>query len=46
MTIPLYAIANLLLGFRPKDKYWWEYLDQIWDGAETAEDTPLSVLSA
>ena len=43
---PLYVIANLLLGFRPKDKYWWEYLDQIWDAAETADRTSLTVLPA
>lgn len=46
VTIPLYATANLLLGFRPRDKHWWEYLDQIWDAAETAERTSLAVLPA
>jgi hypothetical protein len=46
VTIPLYATANLLLGFRPKDKHWWEYLDQVWDAAETAERTSLTVLPA
>jgi hypothetical protein len=25
---------------------WWEYLDQIWDAAETAERTSLTVLPA
>jgi hypothetical protein len=33
-TIPLFATANLLLSFCPRDKEWWEYLDQIWDAAE------------
>ena len=45
-TVPLYATANLLLTFRPKDKHWWEYLDQIWDAVETAERTSLTVLPA
>jgi hypothetical protein len=45
-TIPLYATANLLLTFSPGEKHWWEYLDQIWDAAETADRTPLSVLPA
>ena len=46
VTVPVYATANLLLGFRPRDKHWWEYLDQIWDAAETAERTSLTVLPA
>ena len=45
-TIPLFATANLLLTFCPRDKEWWEYLDQIWDAAETAERTSLAVLPA
>jgi hypothetical protein len=45
-TIPLFATANLLLSFRPREKHWWEFLDQIWDAAETAERTSLSVLPA
>jgi hypothetical protein len=45
-TIPLYATANLLLTFAPREKHWWEYLDQIWDAAETAERTSLTVLPA
>jgi hypothetical protein len=28
--IPLFATANLLLTFCPKEKHWWEYLDQMW----------------
>ena len=46
VPIPLYATANLLLTFCPRDKEWWEYLDQIWDAAETAERTSLTVLPA
>jgi hypothetical protein len=44
--IPLFATANLLLTFRPKEKHWWEYLDQMWDAADNAERTSLSVLPA
>jgi hypothetical protein len=46
VTVPLYTTANLLLGFRPREKHWWEYLDQIWEAAETAERTSLTVLPA
>jgi hypothetical protein len=45
-TIPLFATANLLLKFGPQEKEWWEYLDQIWDAAEKADHTSLSVLPA
>lgn len=44
--LPLLITANLLATFRPRDKHWWEYLDQIWDAAETAERTSLAVLPA
>jgi hypothetical protein len=45
-VVPLYATANLLLTFCPDDKEWWEYLDQIWDAADIAERTSLTVLPA
>ncbi len=45
-TIPLFATANLLLTFCPPEKEWFEYLDQIWDAAEAAERTSLTVLPA
>ena len=45
-TVPLYATANLLLTFCPREKDWWEYLDQIWDAVEAAERTSLTVLPA
>ena len=45
-TIPLFATANLLLKFGPEEKEWWEYLDQIWDAADTADRTSLTVLPA
>ena len=44
--VPLYATANLLLTFCPGDKEWWEYLDQIWDAADAAARTSLTVLPA
>lgn len=46
VSIPLYATANLLLSFRPSDKQWWEYLDQIWKATEAADRTSLTVLPA
>ena len=46
VPVPLYATANLLLAFSPSEKHWWEYLDQIWDAAETADRTPLATLPA
>jgi hypothetical protein len=45
-TVPLFATANLLLTFCPREKEWWEYLDQIWAAAEVAERTSLAVLPA
>jgi len=44
--LPLLITANLLATFRPSEKHWWEYLDQIWDAADTAERTSLTVLPA
>ena len=44
--LPLLITANLLATFRPKEKHWWEYLDQIWDATETADRTSLTVLPA
>ncbi len=45
-TLPLYTTANLLLTFCPDEKDWWEYVDQIWDAAEAAERTSLTLLPA
>jgi hypothetical protein len=36
----------LLSKFRLEGMDWWEYLDQIWDAAEAAERTSLTVLPA
>jgi hypothetical protein len=45
-TVPLYATANLLLTFCPREKEWWEYLDQIWNASAAADRTSLTVLPA
>jgi hypothetical protein len=45
-TVPLFATANLLLSFCSHEKDWWEYLDQIWDAADVADRTSLTVLPA
>jgi hypothetical protein len=45
-TIPLFATANLLLTFCPREKEWWQYLDQIWAATEAAERTSPAVLPA
>src|ERR1700761_6436150 len=44
VTVPLFATADLLLTFCPHEKDWWEYLDQIWDAADTADRTSVTVL--
>jgi hypothetical protein len=44
--LPLLITANLLATFRPREKHWWEYLDQIWDAAESAERANLAMLPA
>jgi hypothetical protein len=36
----------LLLTCGPPRTEWWEYLDQIWDAAEAAGQTKLTVLPA
>lgn len=35
-TLPVLATAQILLGFRPRDKHWWEYLDVIEGAYEQA----------
>jgi hypothetical protein len=45
-SIPLFATANLLLTFCPREKEWWQYLDQIWAAAEAAERVSPAVLPA
>jgi hypothetical protein len=45
-TILLFATANLLLTFCPRDKNWWDHLDRIRSAAETAEPTSLLILPA
>ena len=45
-TIPLFATANLLLTFCPREKEGGQYLDQIWAAAEAAERISSAVLPA
>jgi hypothetical protein len=35
-----------LANYRPREKHWWEYLDQIWEAAESAERAHLAMLPA
>jgi hypothetical protein len=44
--LPMLVAACLLATFRPREKHWWEYLDQIWDATETAERIHIAVLPA
>jgi hypothetical protein len=44
--VALYAAANLLVTFCPRDLDWWEYLDQIWDAYNAADVISSSVLPA
>jgi hypothetical protein len=44
--LPRLITANLLATFRLQDKRWLKYLDQIWDAAETGDDTSLTDLPA
>jgi hypothetical protein len=36
----------MIITFCPRDKDWWEYMDQIWNATLTAEDLDDSVLPA
>jgi hypothetical protein len=45
-TLPLLIVADLLAAFRHREKQWWEYLDQIWDAAETAQQVRIAILPA
>jgi hypothetical protein len=44
--VPLYATANLLLTFCPRELDWQEYLGQIWNAYSAAEMIDKSVLPA
>lgn len=44
--VPLFTAANLLSMYRPVEKHWWEYLDQIWDAYEAAGKLSAVVLPA
>jgi hypothetical protein len=43
---PLFATANLLLGYSRRDLSWQDYLDQILDGISVAEQTKSTALPA
>jgi hypothetical protein len=45
-VLPVLILANLLATFRPLEKQWWEYLDQIWGATESAERIHIAVLPA
>ena len=46
VSVPVNAVANLLLAFRPQGMEWTEYLDQIWNAYNAAEMIDTSVLPA
>lgn len=46
VKVPLFTAANALLSFFPEGSHWQDYLDQIWDGVETASKTRDTVLPA
>jgi hypothetical protein len=45
-TLPLLITASLLLRFSPPGRAWFEYLDEIWNAALTAEKLPELTLPA
>jgi len=45
-TLPVLVTGSMLFIFRPKDRKWWDYLDQIWSAYEAAESLDVSVLPA
>lgn len=45
-SLPVLITGSMLVTFRPREKEWWEYLDQIWDAIEKAENLDESVVPA
>jgi hypothetical protein len=45
-TLPVLITASLLLRFSPPGRAWFEYLDEIWSAALTAERLPEPTLPA
>lgn len=45
-ALPVLITASLLFRFRPQGQDQWDYLDQIWNATETAENLPDPVLPA
>lgn len=46
VQVPLFATASLLSKFRPESLRWFEYLDQIWNAYEAADQARPEVLPA
>lgn len=46
IRIPLFTAANLLSKFSPGEMHWFEYLDQVWNAIEEAEQARTDVLPA
>jgi hypothetical protein len=45
-TLPVLITGSMIITLCPRDKEWWEYLDQIWNATLTAENLDDSVLPA
>jgi hypothetical protein len=43
LTLPILITASMVFTFRPRGQDWWQYLDTIWNAANVAERTDLSV---
>jgi hypothetical protein len=44
--LPVLITASMLFTFRPKERKWWEYLDQIWNAYEVADRIDASAFPA
>jgi hypothetical protein len=45
-SVPVVSTARILVSFCPREREWWEYLEQIEEANETALGTNLAVLPA
>jgi hypothetical protein len=46
LLLPIFITAGMVVAFKPAGRDWQEYLDQIWNAYNTAEDLGLSVFPA
>lgn len=46
VRVPLFTTANLLSKFSPGEMHWFEYLDEVWNSMEEADQTRAEVLPA